>query len=373
MRLPRMAGERSREGLRRCRPGSRLEQRVDRRRRSWQCVTQGSHGTTTVSIAGGKDDLRGFGVGIDVELGRRRRVAAAIDRAAHDGEPADAGDDRRDRAAAPAPDWSAGRSSGCRPARPPRRPRGSVGRQEADRVVDAGDRAVLAGRGAPPSPSSPWTFLASMIGCTSGRSAPLWTGMSAPATASVASMLSVAASRPTLPNTVVMASGARPWAISRSSAWASSTPPSVSRMSLLDATHATAFLVGFVDARPEVSHRSANSRCGCRRSRARTSRRSRTSCSPATQTWRDVAAAAGIDQQRLGIGRLGIARARDVDGDDVGGLADFEAADLVVEARAPWRPRSSPCGRSSRLEIGCALPSRCEATSPATRISATMS
>src|SRR5580692_9174803 len=63
--------------------------------------------------------------------------------------------------------------------------------------------------------------------------------MAAPATASVASTFLVAVSRLTLPNTVVMTSGARPAAISSSSAWASSTPPSVSRISLLDAIHAS--------------------------------------------------------------------------------------------------------------------------------------
>src|SRR5580693_2548707 len=63
--------------------------------------------------------------------------------------------------------------------------------------------------------------------------------MAAPATASVASTFLVAVSRLTLPKTVVIASGARPAAISSSSAWASSTPPSVSRISRLDAIHAS--------------------------------------------------------------------------------------------------------------------------------------
>jgi hypothetical protein len=47
--------------------------------------------------AGGQHDLRRFGIGVNVELGRRRAVAAAIDRAAHDGEPADAAHDARRR------------------------------------------------------------------------------------------------------------------------------------------------------------------------------------------------------------------------------------------------------------------------------------
>ncbi len=92
--------------------------------------------------------------------------------------------------------------------------------------------AVLAGRGAPPSPSSPWTCLAWMVSWASGAAAPLCTGISAPATANVASTFRVAASTSTLPNTVVMAAGGRPLAISSSSACASSMPPSVSRMSL---------------------------------------------------------------------------------------------------------------------------------------------
>src|SRR5882757_9871237 len=99
--------------------------------------------------------------------------------------------------------------------------------------------AVRAGRGAPPSPSSPWTWWASTQSWASGWAAPVCTGMAAPATASVASTFLVAESRLTLPNTVVMASGARPAAISSSSAWASSTPPSVSRISLLGAIHAS--------------------------------------------------------------------------------------------------------------------------------------
>src|SRR3954468_1124716 len=69
-----------------------------------------------------------------------------------------------------------------------------------------------------------------MISCSKGSWAPLWTSIAAPATDSTASTLSVAVSRSTLPNTVVMASGGRPLAISSSRAWASSTPPSVSRM-----------------------------------------------------------------------------------------------------------------------------------------------
>src|SRR6266851_916092 len=101
--------------------------------------------------------------------------------------------------------------------------------------------AVRAGRGAPPSPSSPWTWWASTQSWASGWAAPVCTGMAAPATASVASTFLVAESRLTLPNTVVITSGARPAAINSSSAWASSTPPSVSRISLLGAIRASFF------------------------------------------------------------------------------------------------------------------------------------
>src|ERR1700727_2047571 len=63
--------------------------------------------------------------------------------------------------------------------------------------------------------------------------------MAAPAWASAASTFAVALSRLTLPNTVVITSGARPPAISSSSAWASSTPPSVSRIRRVGAIHAS--------------------------------------------------------------------------------------------------------------------------------------
>src|SRR5260370_782361 len=101
--------------------------------------------------------------------------------------------------------------------------------------------AVRAGRGAPRSPSSAWTWWASTQSWASGWAAPVCTGMAAPATASVASTFLVAVPRLTLPNTVVITSGAQPAAISSSSAWASSTPPSVSRISLLGAIHASFF------------------------------------------------------------------------------------------------------------------------------------
>src|SRR5215471_14068333 len=63
--------------------------------------------------------------------------------------------------------------------------------------------------------------------------------MGVPAIARVASMFSVAASRLTLPYTVVIASGTRPLAISSSRAWASSTPPSVSKIRRLRAIAAS--------------------------------------------------------------------------------------------------------------------------------------
>src|ERR1700722_702724 len=127
-----------------------------------------------------------------------------------------------------------------------RRSTGSAVAAAADSVAtrkptasDPAMSAVRAGRGAPPSPSSPWTWWAWTHSWASGWAAPVWTGMVAPATASVASTFRVAVSRLTLPKTVVIASGARPAAISSSSAWASSTPPSVSRISGLDAIHAS--------------------------------------------------------------------------------------------------------------------------------------
>jgi len=88
----------------------------------------------------------------------------------------------------------------------------------------------LSGRLAPPRPSSPCTYLASMIGCVSGRSAPLCTGMSTPSIEVTARRLVVACSMPTLPNTVVITSGTSPLATSRISACASSTPPSLSKI-----------------------------------------------------------------------------------------------------------------------------------------------
>ena len=75
-------------------PGTAVEQRIDRGA-GHVVGDAGLPGDDHRLDVGGEDDMRRLGVGVDVELGRRRGVAAAIDGAAHDGELADAIDDRR--------------------------------------------------------------------------------------------------------------------------------------------------------------------------------------------------------------------------------------------------------------------------------------
>src|SRR6185437_16060940 len=188
---------------------------------------------------------------------------------------------------------------------------------------DAG-LSCFAGRRAPPRPSSPCTSLASMTGCVSGRSAPRCTGIDAPRCAQTASRLVAAWSRPTLPKTAVMMSGARPLAASRMRACASSTPPSLSRISV---RFGTSGHLSFDRRLLVVGH--APPEGGVRRGivAADVIERPPHQLAITHQLLTGdpdvphVAAAAGIDQQRFGIGRFGIAGTAQVDGDDVGGLA----------------------------------------------------
>ena len=91
-RLARMCWPgRARRPCSRCRRRPRTSGRC--RRPARQCVDAGLPRNDHRVDVGGEHDGRRFGVGEDVELGSRRDVAATIDRAAHDGEPADAADD----------------------------------------------------------------------------------------------------------------------------------------------------------------------------------------------------------------------------------------------------------------------------------------
>ena len=322
---------------------------------------------------GGKDDCRRLGIGIDVELGRRRRVAAAVDGAAHDGEPADAADDA---GIEPQRQRQIGQRSDHQDVDLLARGRGfaKVAARKPTASLPAG-AAVLVGRGAPPSPSSPCTCLASMIGCASGRRRPCGRGCRRRRRPASPGCSRSPASSPTLPNTVVMACRARgrPRS-SRSSAWASSTPPSVSRMSLLDwPLMLRSPFRCFVDARPEVP---VGLRILALRIVGKIGAAPADGRAPAARLhpdMADVAAAAGIDQQRLEIRGLGIARAAQMSIAMMSAALPGSIEPISCSRPSAGRPSIVAMRTSSLLAIGWARPSRCEATSPATRISAIMS
>ncbi len=98
---------------------------------------------------------------------------------------------------------------------------------------------------APPSPESPCTSRASIVGRTSGPSQPAVTGVpAAPMNSHTASAFAVVFASPTLPATVVMPTSSRPgcpWA--KAIASASSIPGSQSRMIFVDMSRILTFLV----------------------------------------------------------------------------------------------------------------------------------